>query len=251
MYPWLHVGSAHVSTYSLMLLCAYICGGMIAYHEAKRLHLATEAILQVALGGLCGSTIGAKLGMIVILGPETWVRDLPYLWYSGQTWTGGFFGGYAGVLLVKHWRGIRYRTGDVFALALPLGQAIGRVGNLLGGDPFGNPTKLPWGLVQHGVRRQPSAFYELVLLLGLFLVLLYLRDNLPRAGDLFVVYVIGYCSQRFLVDFTRADMRPMLGLTVVQLFFVPTIVWFSYRLWRSYQAEPACSEGSIPAVAAA
>ncbi|MGZ3674365.1 MAG: hypothetical protein ACXVCO_08625, partial [Ktedonobacterales bacterium] len=50
--------------------------------------------------------------------PATFIKDLPHLWYSGQAWTGGFFGGYAGVLIVKRWRHITYRTGDIFALLL-------------------------------------------------------------------------------------------------------------------------------------
>src|SRR3989442_9399926 len=101
MYPWLHLGPAVISTYSLMFLCAYIAGVIVTYYEAKRQHRANEAILRVALGALGGGLIGAKLSMLIFLGPATFIKDLPYLWYSGQAWTGAFFGGYAGVLLIK------------------------------------------------------------------------------------------------------------------------------------------------------
>ena len=235
MYPWLHLGPYALSTYSLLFLCAYAAGGIVTYREAHRQHRATEALLRVALGALAGGMIGAKLSMLVFLGPATFVKDLPYLWYSGQAWTGGFFGGYAGVLLAKRLQRITYSTGDVFALGLPLAQAIGRLGNVLGGDPFGLSSTLPWAIVQHGVRRQPSALYELLLDMGLFLVILRLRDRLPRPGDLFKLYVVGYCSLRFLVDFTRADSHVLPGLTLVQVLYVPAIVWFGYRLWSSYR----------------
>ncbi|TME06205.1 MAG: prolipoprotein diacylglyceryl transferase [Chloroflexi bacterium] len=132
MYPWLHLGPFAISTYSLLFLCAFIVGGIVTYYEAKRLNRATEAILRVALGALAGGLIGAKLSMLLFLGPATFIKDLPYLWYSGQAWTGAFFGGYIAVLLVKRFSHIKYSTGDVFALALPLAQAIGRLGNLLG-----------------------------------------------------------------------------------------------------------------------
>jgi prolipoprotein diacylglyceryltransferase len=237
MYPWLHLGPYALSTYSLLFLCAYAVGGIVTYREAQRQQRATEAILRVALGALAGGLIGAKFSMLVFLGPATFVKDLPYLWYSGQAWTGGFFGGYAGVLLVKRLQRITYSTGDIFALGLPLAQAIGRLGNLLGGDPFGLPSNLPWAIVQHGVRRQPSALYELLLDLGLFLVILRLRDRLPRPGDLFKLYVVGYCSLRFLVDFTRADPHVLPGLTLVQVLYVPTIAWFGYKLWSSYRVS--------------
>jgi phosphatidylglycerol:prolipoprotein diacylglycerol transferase len=185
MYPWLHVGPLAISTYSLLFLCAFIVGGIVTYCEAKRQHRATEAILRVALGALAGGVIGAKFSMFIFLGPATFIKDLPYLWYSGQAWTGAFFGGYTGVLIVKRWTHIEYSTGDVFALALPLAQAIGRLGNLLGGDPFGLPSNLPWAITQYGVRRQPSALYELLLDLALFVIILRLRDKMPHPGDLF------------------------------------------------------------------
>ncbi len=235
MYPWLHLGPVVISTYSLLFLCAYIVGGIVTYYEAKRQHRATEAILRVALGALGGGLIGAKLSMLIFLGPTTFIKDLLYLWYSGQAWTGAFFGGYAGVLLIKRLNHIKYSTGDIFASALPLAQAIGRLGNLLGGDPFGLPSNLPWAIVQQGVRRQPSALYELVLDLALFVVIFCLRDRLPRAGDLFKLYVVGYCSLRFLVDFTRADPHVLLGLTLVQVLYIPTVAFFAYQLWVSFR----------------
>ena len=79
MYPWLHVGPYALSTYSLLFLCAYAAGGLVTYREAKRRHRATEAVLRVALGALTGGMIGAKLSMLVFLGPATFVKDLPYL----------------------------------------------------------------------------------------------------------------------------------------------------------------------------
>ncbi|HEY7350213.1 MAG TPA: prolipoprotein diacylglyceryl transferase family protein [Ktedonobacterales bacterium] len=235
MYPWLHLGSLVISTYSLLFLCAFAVGGVITYYEARRQQRATEAILRVALGALAGGVIGAKLSMLIFLGPATFVKDLPYLWYSGQAWTGGFFGGYAGVLIVKRWNHITYSTGDIFVLALPLAQAIGRLGNLLGGDPFGLPSTLPWAILQQGVWRQPSALYELILDLLLFAVIWRLRGKLARPGDLFKLYVVSYCSLRFMVDFTRADPRVLLGLTMVQVLYIPALLTFGYQLWKSYR----------------
>lgn len=242
MYPWLHLGTTRISTYSLLFLCAYVVGGYVTYREAVRQHRATEQMLLVALGALIGGMMGAKLSMLLFLGPGTFIKDLPHLWYSGQAWTGGFFGGYAGVLLAKRLQGITYSTGDVFVLGLPLAQAIGRLGNLLGGDPFGKASDLPWAVVQHGVRRQPTALYELLLDLALFLAVLSLRDRMPRAGDLFKLYVVGYCSLRILIDFTRADAHPLLGLTMVQVLYLPTVMWFGYKLWVSYTESRALDE---------
>lgn len=241
MYPFLHLGPIALSTYSLCFLAAYAVGGFVTYREAQRRNRATEELLQVALGALAGGMIGAKLSMLIFLGPATFIKDLPSLWYSGQAWTGGFFGGYAGVLIVKRWRHITYRTGDIFALGLPLAQAIGRLGNLLGGDPFGWPSKLPWAVTDiYGTRRQPSALYELLLDLALFFVLLRLRDRLPHSGDLFNLYVVGYLGLRFFVEFTRdaaTNPRVLLGLTMVQVLYAIAIPLFAYKLWASLRTS--------------
>lgn len=253
MYPWLQIGPVYLSTYSLCFLAAFIVGGYMVYREAIRRGRATDEMLYVALGALAGGVIGCKVSMFIFLGPQTWLHDLPYLWYSGQAWTGGFFGGYAGVLIVKRWRHITYATGDVFALALPVAQAIGRLGNLLGGDPFGLPTSLPWGIMQHGVLRQPSAGYELILDLALFAALFALRDRMWRAGDLFLLYVLGYCALRFFVDFTRADPHVLWGLTLVQVLYALAIVQFGAMLLRSYLRHRAASDAATatPAIAPA
>ncbi|HXX79183.1 MAG TPA: prolipoprotein diacylglyceryl transferase family protein [Ktedonobacteraceae bacterium] len=235
MYPWLHLGPITISTYSVLFLCAFLVGGIMTYYEAKRQHRATEVILRVAIGALIGGVLGAKLSMLIFLGPTTFIKDLPYLWYSGQAWTGAFFGGYAGVLIVKRMNHINYSTGDIFAPALPLAQAIGRLGNLMGGDPFGLPSNLPWAITQYGVRRQPSALYELILDLLLFVIIMLLRDKMPRPGDLFKLYIVGYCSLRFVVDFTRADPRVIPGFTLVQVLYFFTIIAFAYQLIKSFR----------------
>ena len=63
--------------------------------------------------------IGAKASILAFLGPATFVKGLPYLWYSGRVWTGGLFGGYAGVVLAKRLQRTTYSTGDIFVLGLP------------------------------------------------------------------------------------------------------------------------------------
>jgi len=243
MYPWLHLGPATISTYSLCFLAAYIVGGLVTYFEARRIGRATEEVLQVAQAALGGGVIGAKLSMLIFLGPDTFFHNLDKLWYSGQAWTGGFFGGYFGVLLIKRIKGIRYSTGDIFALGIPLAQAIGRLGNLLGGDPFGWKSALPWALPdRYGTLRQPTALYELVLDLALFAVIWRLRDRMPRRGDLFNLYVVCYLSLRFALDFTRStdfDPQRIFGLTTVQVLYAVALPVFAYKLWRSFSMARA------------
>jgi prolipoprotein diacylglyceryltransferase len=62
---------------------------------------------------------------------------------------------------------------------------------------------------------------------------------MPRSGDLFKLYVVGYCCFRFLVDFTRADPRVLLGFTLVQVLYAISIAGFGYSLLRSLREARA------------
>src|SRR5260221_11390397 len=68
---------------------------------------------------------------------------------SGKTIVGALIGGLIAVELAKHILGIKQRTGDLFAVPLCLGIAIGRIGCFLTGledHTSGVATSLPWGV---------------------------------------------------------------------------------------------------------
>ena len=69
----------------------------------------------------------------------------------------------------------------------------------------------------------------------LFIIIMRLRDKMPRPGDLFKLYIVGYCSLRFVVDFTRADPRVLAGFTLVQVLYAFTVIAFGYQLIKSFR----------------
>ena len=95
----------------------------------------------------------------------------PRLLLGGKTIVGGLVGGLIAVESVKRLRGIRVATGDLLALPLVLGIAIGRIGCFLSGledQSYGIATGLPWGVdFGDGIARHPTQLYEIVVLAGL------------------------------------------------------------------------------------
>ena len=77
--------------------------------------------------------LGAKLSMIVFLGPAEFWRQLPTIPSHGAALTGALIGGYLAVVLAERLLKVDRCTGDLVAPFLPLGQAIGRLGNFLAG----------------------------------------------------------------------------------------------------------------------
>jgi phosphatidylglycerol:prolipoprotein diacylglycerol transferase len=150
-----------------------------------------------------------------------------------------FFGGFLGAAAWGFWflrrHGASFRkAADVFAPALALGHAFGRVGCFAAGCCYGAPTDLPWGLAfRHpesavppalrGTPLHPTQLYEAGLDLAIFAFLHFVLA--PRAGggrvvrgSVFAAYVVLYGGARFFVETLRADDRGFyaFGLSVSQ-----------------------------------
>jgi len=144
---------------------------------------------------------------------------------------GGLAGGYVAIVVTEKVLHIDRCTGDLVAPFLPLGQAIGRLGNFLAGDAYGLPTSLPWAVYQAGAFRHPVQLYELILDLLLFAFLLRRRHVSYRDGELFQIYILGYSLIRFPLEFLRYQPTPVpfLGLTLVQWLCIAAVLWFGYQ----------------------
>jgi len=112
---------------------------------------------------------------------------------------------------------------DVVAPAIPLAQAIGRVGNWFNQELFGRPTSLPWGLeIDPGFRPQafatattfhPTFLYECLWNLGLAVLILRLdRARRVAPGNLLWFYVAGYGIGRLWIEALRKNSRTLLEL---------------------------------------
>ncbi len=126
---------------------------------------------------------------------------------------------------------------DVFAIAVPLGHAIARIGCYLIGDHIGKLTNVPWAISLNG-STHPVVLYEIILLLSIFLVLYNLKDKNLEKGSLFAIYLLSYSLGRFVIDFFRTD--PLYyGLTIAQYFciimFLTMIIFVSLRKLRKYK----------------
>ena len=138
---------------------------------------------------------------------------------GGKTIVGGLLGGWLSVEIAKKFAGIRSRTGDLFAIPLCLGIAVGRVGCLLAGlqdDTYGKPTLLPWGVnFGDGIARHPTQAYEILFLAALAGALLYLKKRPRENGFLFRCFMGAYLSWRLLIDFLKPE--PLIaGMNVIQ-----------------------------------
>ncbi|HTB98398.1 MAG TPA: prolipoprotein diacylglyceryl transferase family protein [Terracidiphilus sp.] len=138
---------------------------------------------------------------------------------GGKTIVGGLLGGWLGVELVKSLSGIHSRTGDLFALPLCIGIAIGRIGCFLAGladDTYGKPTSLPWAVdFGDGIGRHPVQLYEILFLLCLAAFLAFSRRWPLKQGARFRIFLAAYLAWRLLIDCIKS--QPLIaGLNLIQ-----------------------------------
>jgi phosphatidylglycerol:prolipoprotein diacylglycerol transferase len=176
---------------------------------------------------IASAAVGALLGSRLLGLSEQWPTVLAayrsqhlltlLLSPGGKTIVGGLLGGWVAVELVKGILGIRSRTGDLFAVPLCVGIAVGRIGCFVAGlndDTFGKPTRLPWAVdFGDGIPRHPTQLYEI-----LFLVLLGFivsRAARWREGARFRVFLAGYLCWRLAIDFIKP--QPLVaGMNLIQ-----------------------------------
>ena len=213
--------------------------------EVRRRRTWDERLLIVVAVTLIGGAVGMRAsGLVRHLDPAANPSIADGFRYGAKSILGGLTGAYLGALLGKRIAGYTERTGDLFAPAVAIGMAVGRVGCFLAEAP-GRPTGLPWGVrvdpaadvgycpgCAAGVPMHPSFLYEIAFHLLAFVALRRLRDRALPPGELLTLYLAGYGSFRFLVEFTRANEPVWLGLTRPQWFLVPTLALLAWHLTR-------------------
>lgn len=172
-------------------------------------------IAAAAIGALVGSRFLALLEQAPRLDWHWQLLFAP----GGKTIVGGLLGGWIGVEIAKVLTGIKSRTGDLFAVPLCIGIAVGRIGCFLAGladDTFGRPTSLPWGVdFGDGLRRHPTQLYECLFLLCLAWVLWRWGRKSHSNGQLFRVFMAAYLSWRLFIDFLK-EQPVVAGLNFIQ-----------------------------------
>lgn len=218
------LGPLALPVWSLFMLLAVGIGAGLYWWGVFHYGMDVEKAMWLFLGALLGGVFGGKLGMVFFLGPDVFFGNLPVLARAGMTYTGALIGSYLGVRLMERFTGTRCRCG-LFALPIPLVQAIGRLGNFFAADAYGTPTRLPWGVEQAGAVRHPVQLYEAALDLVLFGVMWRLRGRFAEGDGLFKVYLVGYAAIRLPLEFLRYQPTPRdwLGLTAVQWLCLATL----------------------------
>jgi len=209
----LEIGFLKVHWYGLMYLLAFLAFWWLGLRRAKRSDypIQPEQVSDFLFYGAMGVILGGRIGYVLFYGMANLINDplsLFRVWEGGMSYHGGMLGVFVAIALYAR----KLDTGffnlsDFVAPLVPLGLFFGRIGNFINGELWGRPTDVPWGMVFPRVddlTRHPSSLYQASLEgLALFVILWFYSSRPRPTAAVSGLFLIGYGSFRFLVEFFR------------------------------------------------
>ena len=227
MHPVLiRIGSISISSYSFMLLIAFLVSYLLSAGEFKRKGLPDSLRDYILIACVIGGLVGAKLLFIyenATLG-EFLSNPLRYF-ASGLTFLGGFVGAVILVWVVVMLAKQRFlRITDAISPLTVISYGVARVGCFLVGDDYGIPSNLPWAIAfPNGspptlVKVHPTQIYEIIMAVVIFAFLWRIRKTPRPDGWLTGVTFVLLGVERMLIEVIRTTTPSFIpGLTVAQL----------------------------------
>jgi len=192
---------------------------------------ARSVVAEVAITAVPFGIIGGRI-YHVLTSPDAYFGKGGHPLDSFKIWEGGLgiWGAIALGTLASWWR---YRKlakkldlvpfayfMDALAPGVLLAQGIGRFGNWFNHELFGRPLQAPWALEIPAIDRpqgfssfetfHPTFLYEAIwcTLLALFLLSF---GRYLQTGQVFAMYVFGYCIGRLGIESLRIDSAHLVG----------------------------------------
>jgi phosphatidylglycerol---prolipoprotein diacylglyceryl transferase len=239
---YLRIGSVYFHPHWVFETLAYAVGFRLYLSLRNRRGdtLAYEARWWVIAAAVAGAALGSKV-LYWFEDPSLSLTNWqnPSFLLGGKTIVGALIGGLAAVEWTKRRLKITQRTGDLFAIPLLIGIAIGRVGCFLTGlddHTAGVHTSLPWGVNFGDGPRHPTQLYEILFLIVLAFVIERVAGGPHREGDLFKLFMISYFAFRVAIDFLKPETRVFAGLSSIQWACIAMLVFYSQDIFRWFLA---------------
>ena len=225
----IHLGRLAVSPHGILTAVGFLLGARLLLADTRRRGIPDDDIYAVLTRAGIGALVGARVVYVVnhwssYESPLEWLR----VWEGGISLLGGIAGALIAAAPALRRRGLRFfPLMDLAAPWLPVGIAVGRVGDLVIADHLGEPTSLPFGFrcpevvdvgrtvgsaCPAGEVVHLTAAYDLLAASCVAAVLIVLRRRTLQVGARTLLLGILYSAGRFGFDFHRADAG-RLGLT--------------------------------------
>jgi len=219
----------NIAWYGIIITFGMLLGGLLAMYRAKRRDINPDIILDFVFLALPVAIVCAR-AYYVAFEWDNYEDNLLKVFATnegGLAIYGGVIGGFiAASIFSKHNKFPFLKLADLVIPSLILGQVIGRWGNFVNQEAFGNiitNQKLqffPFAVYieQLGEWHQATFFYESSWNIILLAIVLFLGHKRVKDGTLLSTYFIGYGLGRFMIEGLRTDSLYLLpGIRVSQM----------------------------------
>jgi len=225
--------------YGLTWVAAIFIGIWLMNRVFRREHLDEKALDYITWCVALSMIVGARLGHLLFYDFQDFAADpLSFFRFreGGFASHGAALGILFGLWLFARKARLPYIWGvDRIALAVPIGGAAIRIGNLMNSEIYGGPTDLPWGFIFTGdgqtLPMHPTQIYEALSYLLLFGVMWWLyfgRDAGRKMPGLMIgVMLVWLFTARFLIEFIKLPQEAFeeaMALNMGQILSLPFIV---------------------------
>ncbi len=235
----LKIGPLNIHWYGLIISFALLLGFSFVIYQSKKSVIPTEFFLDFFIIGIPISVIGARIYFVIF--NLNYYLSNPYkiiaIWQGGLAIHGAIIGGLLILIYLTRKRKLSFlKIVDILAPAVILGQAIGRWGNFINQEAYGDivskefisnfPDLIQNQMFIQGNYHHPTFLYESMWNIIIFILLIWLSNQMfSKDGDIFFSYMVGYSIGRFFIEDLRTDSLMFLNFQVAQLISIILILF--------------------------
>lgn len=235
------LGPFEVRWYGILIALGIVLAFIVVQKEMVKRGMHPDFLTDLLIWAVPISIISARIYYVIFSWdfykdhPEQIIR----IWEGGIAIHGALIGAFITAYVYTKLKGVSFwKTVDIAAAGLLIGQIIGRWGNFMNQEAHGGPvsenfletTIIPnWIMDQmtiNGVTYHPTFLYESTWnIVGLIIILLLRKVPLKR-GEMFLFYLVWYSVGRFYIEGMRTDSLYVIGeLRAAQMVSVIAIVF--------------------------
>lgn len=135
--PTIELGPVTIAWHGLTIAIGIVIGGIAVAYDARRRGLEPDRVYAIGIILVIGALVGGRAFYLL----EHGELDDPGAWLgtTGFTFYGGFIAAAVGIAYYIRRRRLSLSYLDAIAAGLPLGLAIGRIGDVINGEHYGAP----------------------------------------------------------------------------------------------------------------
>lgn len=265
----IRLGPLEIAWYGILIVVGMLLAIWLTVREGEKRGISEDFIIDIAFWTIPIGIIGARI-YYVLFEWQVYVQDpirIFYVWEGGLAIYGGLI---AGLLVISYFCH-KYEVPlilllDIVAPHVLLAQSIGRWGNFINQEAFGEEVSrtflenllLPEFLIEqmyiNGAYYHPTFLYESIWTLIGFIIIMIIRnkDRFLLRGEPMIFYLVWYGIGRTFIEGLRTDSLYLGPLRVSQVLSLILVVFgiglFIYRRFYQFPQPPYYSRGLQPEI---